>query len=140
MQNTHRSVSQAALALALPLLHLRATGKLLSVPGRAMGPFLARLQPQLPEGGFRAAQAFLDDVVESLKQGGGGGEVGARLSAALPAIKELAAGAGGAASGDGGPVASVDSEGRAVGGAGAESGGGAGESAASGVGAVAAEE
>ena len=105
----------AALTLALPLLHLKATGRLLSVPGRAMAPVLQRLEGKLPEGGFEAAKRFLDDVVESLKQqgggsgGGGGGEgegaaaaLGERLAAALPALKALAGvgdggGGGGAA-------------------------------------------
>ncbi|KAI8468856.1 MAG: hypothetical protein J3K34DRAFT_294179 [Monoraphidium minutum] len=90
----------AALALALPLLHLKATGRLLSVPGRAMGPVLQRLKGQLPDEGFAAAQAFLEDVVESLKQqgGGGGGEAaGARLAEALPRLKALAGSGGGEA-------------------------------------------
>lgn len=86
---------QAALALALPLLHLKAAGRLLSVPGRAMGPVLQRLKPHLPEDGFALTQRFLDDVVEALKQqGGGGGDsdggVAERLAAALPALKSLA--------------------------------------------------
>jgi hypothetical protein len=94
---------QAALALALPLLHLKAAGRLLSVPGRAMGPVLARLKDQLPPEGHALAQAFLDDVVESLK-GGSGGEGGGdgagagaaeRLAAALPGLKALAGLAGG---------------------------------------------
>jgi hypothetical protein len=99
---------QAALALALPLLHLKATGRLLSVPGRAMGPVLLRLKPLLPEDGFAVAQGFLDGVVELLKQQGGGGGGGEgdgspgpaeRLAAALPALKALA-GAGGGGGGE----------------------------------------
>ncbi|GBF94592.1 hypothetical protein Rsub_06707 [Raphidocelis subcapitata] len=85
----------AALALALPLLHLRATGRLLSLPGRAMGPVLARLEGQLPEGGYETARAFLDGVVESLKQGGGGAELAEGLAAQLPALKVLAGLGGG---------------------------------------------
>jgi hypothetical protein len=79
----------------LPLLHLRATGRLVSLPGRAMGPVLARLEGQLPEGGYATARAFLDGVVESLKQGGGGAELAERLAAELPALKALAGLGGG---------------------------------------------
>jgi len=59
-----------------------------------MAQVLARLKTELPEEGFKTVEQFLEDVVESLKQqgggGGAGGEVGERLAAALPAVKALA--------------------------------------------------
>jgi hypothetical protein len=63
-----------------------------------MGPVLARLKDQLAPEGHALAQAFLDDVVESLKAGAGGGEGGGvaeRLGAALPGLKALAGVSGG---------------------------------------------
>ncbi|KAG2435773.1 hypothetical protein HXX76_006969 [Chlamydomonas incerta] len=94
----------AALALMVPLAHLRITGKAVSLPGKALGPVLSRLGALAgAEGGgvseelagcVRGLAALHEGVVEYLRAqsggGGGGGETGAmleRLTASLPPLK-----------------------------------------------------
>uniref|UniRef100_A0A383VLC1 E3 UFM1-protein ligase 1 homolog n=1 Tax=Tetradesmus obliquus TaxID=3088 RepID=A0A383VLC1_TETOB len=65
----------AVLALALPLLAVKAAGKLVNTPGRAIGGVLAALQPHLQEPEVELMQQYHALVVESLRaQSSGAGE------------------------------------------------------------------
>lgn len=55
------------LAVALPLLTLKVSSKLLNVPGRAISGVLAALQPSMQEEDYAVVQQFHQLVVESLK-------------------------------------------------------------------------
>jgi hypothetical protein len=57
----------AALALALPLLVLKVSGKLANVPGRAIGGVLMALKAEMAEDDFSLMQQFHQLVVDSLK-------------------------------------------------------------------------
>jgi hypothetical protein len=57
----------AVLALALPLLAVKAAGKLVNTPGRAIGGVLAALQAHLQEAEVELVQQYHGLVVESLK-------------------------------------------------------------------------
>lgn len=73
-------------------------GRLVSVPGRALGGVLQRLQLELPEPSYQLLQGFHDAVVESLKLASAEGAesaaraaaLGEQLAAQLPALKALA--------------------------------------------------
>ncbi|KAG2451252.1 hypothetical protein HYH02_003859 [Chlamydomonas schloesseri] len=98
----------AALALMVPLAHLRITGKAVSLPGKALGPVLARLgaaaaaaaegagggMSEELAGCVRGLAALHEGVVEYLKAqsspAAGGGDTGAlleRLTESLPPLK-----------------------------------------------------
>jgi hypothetical protein len=57
----------AVLALALPLLVVKAAGKLVNTPGRAISGVLAALQPHLQEQEVELVQQYHALVVDSLK-------------------------------------------------------------------------
>lgn len=94
-------VPAAALALALPLLALKVSNKLVNVPGRAIGGFLAVLQPSLQEEECTLVQQYHQLVVESLKLQSGAKDAGAdgakeqlgqlqeQLAGLLPKLKAL---------------------------------------------------
>jgi hypothetical protein len=102
----------AVLALALPLLAVKAAGKLVNTPGRAIGGVLTALQSHLQEQEVDLVQQYHALVVESLKaqsagtKGAGEGEqqqqqqVEEQLVGLTPRLKALvgieAAAAGGA--------------------------------------------
>ncbi|KAL4425678.1 hypothetical protein ABPG75_009694 [Micractinium tetrahymenae] len=98
----------ALLALAVPLLLARQHGRLVSLPGRALGAGLEALRSgpgALPEEACQLLSDFHAAVVEQLKlQSGGGGaeeadELARQLEELMPRIRALAVG-GGEAAGD----------------------------------------
>ncbi|WIA08065.1 hypothetical protein OEZ85_007531 [Tetradesmus obliquus] len=73
----------AVLALALPLLAVKAAGKLVNTPGRAIGGVLAALQPHLQEPEVELMQQYHALVVESLRAQSSGAALG---SSGLPKL------------------------------------------------------
>lgn len=88
-----------ALALALPLLTIKVSSKLVNIPGRAIAGVLAALQPSMQEDEFAVVQQYHQLVVDSLKQQskqqqGADGEqpavdVDQQLAGLLPKLKAL---------------------------------------------------
>jgi len=78
-----------ALALAVPLLFARATGKMLAVPGKAITGVLSELQGELEEEALALVTEFHVDVVAYIraKSEEGGPGLLAALTARLPALK-----------------------------------------------------
>lgn len=88
----------AALALAVPLLAVKVGGRLVNVPGRAIGGLLGVLQPSMAEEEYGLVQQFHQQVVDSLKaqsqrqqegQAAGAGQLDEQLAGLLPRIKAL---------------------------------------------------
>jgi hypothetical protein len=83
----------AVLALVLPLLALKTSNKLVSIPGRAIGGVLALLQSKLEAEQHSLVQQFHELVVDSLKSAAAGGEASAgpeQLQTLIPHVKALA--------------------------------------------------
>ena len=84
----------AALALAVPLMFARSTGRIVSVPGKVITGVISRLESAgLPEGAHELMLSFHQDVVAYLKSksadGGPDQEALERLEEALPKLKAL---------------------------------------------------
>lgn len=96
MQILHSEQSPSAvLALALPLLVLKTSNKLVSIPGRAMGGVLALLQAKMAPEQHSLLQQFHELVVDSLKAAsackaaGLSSESQQQLDKLLPDVKSL---------------------------------------------------
>lgn len=83
----------AVLSLALPLLVLKSSHKLMSIPGRAIGGVLGLLESKLEPEQHALVQQFHELVVDTLKAAASGNEGSAnseQLQVLVPQVKALA--------------------------------------------------